>query len=96
MATCDKRREYQRTWYHKNKERLLELRKQREHELRNPMYMAPDVRDRINNIIEMLTWRTAQVEDAEYMIRTAMKARRELGLLLEGQPAEDEIRRIIT
>jgi hypothetical protein len=96
-ATCEKNRQNRRSWYQANNVRILErMKNDCEYEPRDPLYMAPEARDRIERIIKLLTWHTDQVEDTEYMIRTAMKARRELGLVLEGKPSEDEIRRLFS
>ena len=92
-----KQREYHRKYYKEHREEINQKRKERgwdNYKKFDPLAIGDDAKDRIKMIIELLTWRTAQVEDTEFMIRTAMKARRELGLLLDGQPSEDEIRQI--
>lgn len=93
-TTTEKERAKRREWYARHREEILQKRRNQKRKNDDPLYLGEDAKDRIRMIIGLLTWHTADVDNTEFMIRTAMKARRELGLLLDGQPSEDEIRQI--
>ena len=60
--------------------------------MRDPLFMGTEVKARLDEIYRMLDFSHDQALNAEYTLRMALRAKREIDLLRHGEPSEDQIR----
>ena len=93
-TTTEKERErirtYSKRYYYAHREEIIQKRKEQGWNKRNnnPLYLGEQARERIENVIQKLEWRTDEADDIEYMMRCSMMARKELSMILDGETSE--------